>query len=124
MITAYVTFLTWSGLTNGHDPVCNPSLTIANSTNTQDGSVVLKFDRHIAIGIIVLVFSVLYSTLRSSTKTSAGKFLISVSVYLFFYSTYNRKLLQLFVVSNEYTFPNIILIVSCFLLKTQQIGYH
>ncbi|CAH8627692.1 Serine incorporator 3, variant 2 [Schistosoma haematobium] len=77
MITAYVTFLTWSGLTNGHDPVCNPSLTIANSTNTQDGSVVLKFDRHIAIGIIVLVFSVLYSTLRSSTKTSAGKFLIS-----------------------------------------------
>ncbi|TNN05563.1 putative serine incorporator isoform 1 [Schistosoma japonicum] len=78
IITAYVTFLTWSGLTNGQDPACNPSLTFTNSTDTQDSSVALNFDRHIVVGIIVLVLSVLYSTLRSSTNTSAGKFLISV----------------------------------------------
>nr|CAH8865846.1 unnamed protein product [Trichobilharzia regenti] len=77
VITAYVTFLTWSGLTNGQIPACNPSLTIANSTAAHSDSVVLKFEWHIAIGIIVLIFSVLYSTIRSSTTTSAGKFFLS-----------------------------------------------
>ncbi|CAH8549181.1 unnamed protein product [Schistosoma turkestanicum] len=77
IITAYVTFLTWCGLTNGQDPACNPSLAFRNSTTTPDGSVVLNFDRHIAIGIVVLICSVLYSTLRSSTNSSAVKFLIS-----------------------------------------------
>ncbi|CAH8621829.1 unnamed protein product [Heterobilharzia americana] len=82
VITAYVTFLTWSSLTNGQIPACNPSLAMTNSTGEHDDSVVLKFDWHIAIGLLVLIFSVLYSTIRSSTNTSAGKFFISYTKLL------------------------------------------
>ncbi|TGZ65216.1 hypothetical protein CRM22_005982 [Opisthorchis felineus] len=75
MISCYVVFLTWSSMTNGKDPKCNPSMFFQPVTNSTvpDESVSLRFDWQIALGLFILILSVLYSSLRSSSHTAVGK---------------------------------------------------
>ncbi|KAG5450747.1 Serine incorporator 3 [Clonorchis sinensis] len=75
MISCYVVFLTWSSMTNGKDPKCNPTLSFQPVTNSTvpDDSVSLRFDWQIAMGLFILILSVLYSSLRSSSHTAVGK---------------------------------------------------
>ncbi|CAL8072545.1 unnamed protein product [Calicophoron daubneyi] len=81
LITAYVVFLTWSALTNSLIPNCNPSLSIEhrNSTNSTVpiDSVKIKFDWHVGLGLLILVLSVIYSSIRSSSHTAVGQFTVS-----------------------------------------------
>ncbi|VDP89621.1 unnamed protein product [Echinostoma caproni] len=75
----YVVFLTWSALTNWRDPICNPTISYVPDSNSTspDAPVQLKFDWHVAFGLIFLVFSVLFSSFRSSSHSSVGKFTLS-----------------------------------------------
>lgn len=75
MISCYVVFLTWSALTNWKEPLCNPTISFvpqANSTSP-DAPVQLTFDGHVALGLVVLIVSVLFSCIRSSSHSSVGK---------------------------------------------------
>lgn len=77
LVTCYSTFLIWSALTNDRNPKCNPYLTLDpnyNATSTDPNQpVALHFSWSILFGLIFLAFSVIYSSIRSSSHTAVGK---------------------------------------------------
>ncbi|THD26493.1 Serine incorporator 3 [Fasciola hepatica] len=79
MISCYVVFLTWSALTNWKNPVCNPTISYTPQMNSTspDAPVQLTFDWHVAFGLVFLIFSVLFSCIRSSSHSSVGKLTLS-----------------------------------------------
>ncbi|XP_064651953.1 serine incorporator 1-like isoform X2 [Lineus longissimus] len=84
IITIYVMYLTWSSMTNQPDRRCNPSLAsiinpgqmrnITNSTANPNGeNFKFEFDYQSVMGLVIWFIAVLYSSIRSSTHSQAGK---------------------------------------------------
>ncbi|XP_015596537.1 serine incorporator 1 isoform X2 [Cephus cinctus] len=70
VVTLYVVYLTWSGVSNSPDHECNPGLlgiTTSNSTTTTNTA---SFDKESVIGLIIWMCCVLYSSLRTASKSS------------------------------------------------------
>ncbi|XP_052763059.1 probable serine incorporator isoform X2 [Mya arenaria] len=90
LITAYVTYLTWSAMTNSPDRACNPSLTqitFNKDTNitTQsphDLSYGKNFDWSSVVSLAIWLFAVLYSSIRTSTNSQVGKITMSEKTIL------------------------------------------
>ncbi|CDW57766.1 UPF0197 and Serinc domain containing protein [Trichuris trichiura] len=78
-ISAYIMFLTWSAMSNEPDPVCNPSLISiffpSNSTVTPapSSSNYAGVSSESMIGMVIWLFIVLYTCLRTSTASAAEK---------------------------------------------------
>lgn len=90
VISAYVTYLTWSAMTNNPNASCNPSLTAIVSGNLThhegDGARVWgdskTFDWQSIIALLIWLFAVLYSSIRTSTNSQVGKITMSEKTIL------------------------------------------
>jgi len=89
VITGYVTYLTWSAMSNNPDKACNPGLAYianmqTNQTNTGDGMKMsgTSFDWQSIIALIIWLFAVLYSSIRTSTNSQVGKLTLSEKTIL------------------------------------------
>ncbi|GFO44868.1 serine incorporator [Plakobranchus ocellatus] len=84
IITAYVMYLTWSAMSNNPDSTCNPGLkeiiaptdiknntevSGSNVTGTSDGT----FDWQSILALVIWLFAVLYSSIRTSSNSQVGK---------------------------------------------------
>ncbi|XP_076290217.1 serine incorporator TMS1 isoform X2 [Lasioglossum baleicum] len=70
IVTLYVVYLTWSGISNSPDRNCNPGfmqIISGNDTNAQNR---VAFDKESIIGLIIWFSCVLYSSLRTASKSS------------------------------------------------------
>ncbi|XP_039303658.1 probable serine incorporator isoform X2 [Solenopsis invicta] len=65
VVTLYVVYLTWSGISNGPDRACNPGLIPGLSSQNR-----VTFDKESIIGLIIWFSCVLYSSLRTASKSS------------------------------------------------------
>jgi len=70
VVTLYVTYLTWSTLSNSPDSDCNPGLLGIVGAGKTASSTQMGFDKESIIGLIVWMLCVLYSSLRSASKSS------------------------------------------------------
>lgn len=66
VVTLYVVYLTWSGISNSPDRDCNPGL-LAIISGSKDP---VTFDKESIIGLIIWFSCVLYSSLRTASKSS------------------------------------------------------
>ncbi|XP_021341166.1 probable serine incorporator isoform X2 [Mizuhopecten yessoensis] len=91
VITLYIQYLTWSAMSNNPDRSCNPSLpeifsgntTGSPSSGTQDGSIVFgQFDYQSLLALLLWLFAVLYSSIRTSTHSQVGKLTMSEKTIL------------------------------------------
>ncbi|KAK3088575.1 hypothetical protein FSP39_020772 [Pinctada imbricata] len=88
IITIYVMYLTWSAMSNNPNKECNPSLSTifnpnTNSTGSTDGNyVTTAFDWQSIIALLVFLFAVLYSSIRSSSNSQVGKITMSEKTIL------------------------------------------
>ncbi|GAB1869466.1 Probable serine incorporator [Camponotus japonicus] len=68
VVTLYVVYLTWSGISNSPDEDCNPGfLGIFSGNDTKNR---VTFDKESIIGLIIWFSCVLYSSLRTASKSS------------------------------------------------------
>lgn len=68
VVTLYVVYLTWSGISNSPDEHCNPGfLGIFSGNDTKNR---VTFDKESIIGLIIWFSCVLYSSLRTASKSS------------------------------------------------------
>ncbi|KAL2714279.1 putative serine incorporator isoform X1 [Vespula squamosa] len=67
IVSLYVVYLTWSGISNSPDRVCNPGILAILSSNSQNR---VAFDKESIIGLIIWFSCVLYSSLRTASKSS------------------------------------------------------
>ncbi|XP_043275135.1 serine incorporator 1 isoform X2 [Venturia canescens] len=70
VVTLYVMYLTWSGVSNSPDRECNPGLfdiIAGNDIKTQNG---VAFDKESVIGLVIWFSCVLYSSLRTASKSN------------------------------------------------------
>ncbi|XP_011878871.1 PREDICTED: serine incorporator 1-like [Vollenhovia emeryi] len=65
VVTLYVVYLTWSGISNSPDHECNPGLIPGLSKENR-----IAFDKESIIGLIIWPSYVLYSSLRTAYKSS------------------------------------------------------
>ncbi|XP_020278400.1 probable serine incorporator isoform X2 [Pseudomyrmex gracilis] len=66
VVTLYVVYLTWSGVSNNPDRKCNPGFfSIISGTDSR-----VSFDKESIIGLIIWFSCVLYSSLRTASKSS------------------------------------------------------
>lgn len=68
VVTLYVVYLTWSGISNSPDEQCNPGflgIFAGNDTKSR-----VTFDKESIIGLIIWFSCVLYSSLRTASKSS------------------------------------------------------
>ncbi|XP_069106278.1 serine incorporator 3-like isoform X2 [Argopecten irradians] len=90
VITMYVQYLTWSAMSNNPDTSCNPSITAIFSGNTTvpssagtDSSMVFgQFDYQSLLALLLWLFAVLYSSIRTSTHSQVGKLTMSEKTIL------------------------------------------
>lgn len=68
IVTLYVVYLTWSGVSNSPDTECKPDF-LHNSTGGHDVNKV-TFDKESIIGLVIWMCCVLYSSLRTASKSS------------------------------------------------------
>ncbi|XP_072755089.1 probable serine incorporator isoform X1 [Anoplolepis gracilipes] len=68
VVTLYVVYLTWSGISNSPDHQCNPGFLGIFSGNDAKNRV--TFDKESIIGLIIWFSCVLYSSLRTASKSS------------------------------------------------------
>ncbi|XP_015182366.1 PREDICTED: probable serine incorporator isoform X2 [Polistes dominula] len=69
IVSLYVVYLTWSGISNSPDRTCNPGFfgIISNDKHAQNR---VAFDKESIIGLIIWFSCVLYSSLRTASKSS------------------------------------------------------
>ncbi|XP_011134962.1 probable serine incorporator isoform X2 [Harpegnathos saltator] len=67
VVTLYVVYLTWSGISNSPDYECNPGFFGIISGNDVNR---VAFDKESIIGLIIWFSCVLYSSLRTASKSS------------------------------------------------------
>ena len=80
-ITLYVLYLTWSAMTDSPDANCKPNFAGNNSTNIENPKgdsdnpkpEVRSFDTQSIIGLVIFILCVLYSSIRTSSNSSAAK---------------------------------------------------
>jgi serine incorporator 1/3 len=93
LMTLYVTYLTWSAMTNEPDAKCNPTMQVQNITvqHSASGNAVvttpasgaplqgltIDFSWHTTIGLFLFFLTVLYSSISSSGHTAVGKLTMS-----------------------------------------------
>ncbi|XP_011689854.1 PREDICTED: probable serine incorporator isoform X2 [Wasmannia auropunctata] len=65
VVTLYVVYLTWSGISNSPDHECNPGFIPGLSNQNR-----IAFDKESIIGLIIWFSCVLYSSLRTASKSS------------------------------------------------------
>lgn len=66
IVTLYVVFLTWSAVANNPDGKCNPGLLgIIDEKNK------VSFDKASLVGMVIWMFCILYSSLRSASAVSS-----------------------------------------------------
>ncbi|XP_029177106.1 probable serine incorporator isoform X2 [Nylanderia fulva] len=68
VVTLYVVYLTWSGISNSPDHECNPGFLGIFAGNDVQNRV--TFDKESIIGLIIWFSCVLYSSLRTASKSS------------------------------------------------------
>ncbi|KAK3576918.1 hypothetical protein CHS0354_017595 [Potamilus streckersoni] len=78
VISVYVIYLTWSAMSNNPDESCNPSLV----SGSHLGSVKLSFDYLTIISLLLFLFAVLYSSIRTSANSQVGKITMSEKTIL------------------------------------------
>lgn len=78
-------FLTWSALVNLPEVECNPTLHTTNKTVVINGTSTvilvadLRFTWMTAVSILILLISVVYASIRTSSHSSVGRLTMSVS---------------------------------------------
>ncbi len=80
-ITLYILYLTWSAMSNSPDANCKPQFFPSNSTNPTPGpdggksepNQARQFDTQSIIGLVVFILCVLYSSIRTSSNSTAAK---------------------------------------------------
>ncbi|VDM36615.1 unnamed protein product [Hydatigera taeniaeformis] len=78
-------YLTWLGLVNIPDVQCNPTLRKVNTTTMVDGKPVvlvtadLNFGWQTAVSLSILIFSVMWSSFRTSSHSTVGRLTMAVS---------------------------------------------
>uniref|UniRef100_UPI00398F1D5A serine incorporator 1-like n=1 Tax=Pristiophorus japonicus TaxID=55135 RepID=UPI00398F1D5A len=84
IITLYTMYVTWSALTNEPERNCNPSLlsivhqTTSNTTVAPPSDQVVQWwDAQSIVGLIIFLFCVLYSSIRSSSNTQVNKLMMT-----------------------------------------------
>lgn len=91
VITAYVTYLTWSAMSNNPNRKCNPTLPDilhppTNVTTPAPGEKVWGdsgvFDWSSIVALCIWLFAVLYSSIRTSTNSQVGKITMSEKTIL------------------------------------------
>ncbi|XP_052222508.1 serine incorporator 1-like [Dreissena polymorpha] len=90
LITAYVTYLTWSAMTNHPNVKCNPSLTQitfnhgnnVTTSSPNDVSYGKNFDWSSVVSLVIWTFAILYSSIRTSTNSQVGKITMSEKTIL------------------------------------------
>jgi serine incorporator 1/3 len=70
VVTLYVVYLTWSGISNGPYRQCNPGLIPGLSNYDVATQNHITFDKESIIGLIIWFSCVLYSSLRTASKSS------------------------------------------------------
>ncbi|XP_015113686.1 probable serine incorporator isoform X2 [Diachasma alloeum] len=70
VVSLYVIYLTWSGVSNSPDHECNPGLFGSISRNNVKDQNAIAFDKESVIGLIIWFSCVLYSSLRTASKSS------------------------------------------------------
>ncbi|XP_067014200.1 probable serine incorporator isoform X2 [Anabrus simplex] len=70
VVTLYVVFLTWSAVSNEPDKQCNPGLLAFVGNSTTDQTSKVSFDSESIIGLVIWMLCVLYSSLRTASKSS------------------------------------------------------
>ncbi|XP_076666642.1 serine incorporator TMS1 isoform X3 [Andrena cerasifolii] len=70
VVSLYVVYLTWSGISNSPDHECNPGFFEIISGNDPDARNRVAFDKESIIGLIIWFSCVLYSSLRTASKSS------------------------------------------------------
>ncbi|XP_012173495.1 serine incorporator 1 isoform X4 [Bombus terrestris] len=70
IVSLYVVYLTWSGISNSPDRECNPGFLGLISGNDADAKNRVAFDKESIIGLIIWFSCVLYSSLRTASKSS------------------------------------------------------
>ncbi|XP_054011504.1 serine incorporator 1 isoform X2 [Hylaeus anthracinus] len=70
IVSLYVVYLTWSGISNSPDSECNPGFLKMFSPNDTDARNRVSFDKESVIGLVIWFSCVLYSSLRTASKSS------------------------------------------------------
>lgn len=70
VVSLYVVYLTWSGVSNSPDHECNPGFFQIISGNDIRAQNRVAFDKESIIGLIIWFSCVLYSSLRTASKSS------------------------------------------------------
>ncbi|KAF2881374.1 hypothetical protein ILUMI_24817 [Ignelater luminosus] len=70
IVSLYVTYLTWSTVSNSPESNCNPGLLGIVGANTTAKTTQMGFDGESIIGLIVWMACVLYSSLRTASSSS------------------------------------------------------
>lgn len=70
VVTLYVVYLTWSGISNSPNRDCNPGFLPGFSNHDVTAQNRVAFDKESIIGLIIWFSCVLYSSLRTASKSS------------------------------------------------------
>ncbi|KAG5322757.1 SERIC protein, partial [Pseudoatta argentina] len=70
IVTLYVVYLTWSGVSNSPDGACNPGFIPGISSHDVNTQNRVTFDKQSIIGLMIWFSCVLYSSLRTASKSS------------------------------------------------------
>lgn len=70
VVTLYVVYLTWSSVSNSPEHECNPGLLGIVGGGDVKGQSSMSFDKESIIGLVIWMCCVLYSSLRSASKSS------------------------------------------------------
>jgi hypothetical protein len=67
VVTLYVVYLTWSAVSNNPNKACNPNLLGGGGTDVNNQT----FDKTSIVGLVIWLFCILYSSLRSASAVSS-----------------------------------------------------